>query len=86
MAYFSGVKFISGNSKKTGKPFDGAVVYFLDSDSVDVIGALAGEQYIDRVVFDKALAGRKVETLLNASCSFVYDKGGFLKSFSIDSK
>ena len=76
-----GFEHIKGDSRKTGNPYDGFLVYLEGEPRADskCIGNITDNTYIDATLFKSALDGRKAdESLIGSKITLLYNKSGFL--------
>ena len=82
MASIEGLRVMQGTSRKTGKQYDGVILY-LSHPEQGVIGVSTEDVFVQRDMFDSAASGYTLEELVGCDCSISYDRRGFVQDFQI---
>lgn len=73
-----GIREMRGVSRKTGKEYDGVILYLSHSEN-GVIGVSCEDVYIRRDLFDRATEGQELCDLIGFDCEVFYDRRGFVR-------
>ena len=76
MASIEGLRVMQGTSRKTGKQYDGVILY-LSHPEQGVVGVSTEDVFVQRDMFDT------LEELVGCDCSISYDRRGFVQDFQI---
>lgn len=67
MAQIVGYRHVSGTSKRTGKQFDAYVVSWIEKETESgAFGYRAGDEFVNRELFEKATEGMAAVSLLRS--------------------
>lgn len=83
-----GLKVQEGVSKKSGKEYKAVIVHYTEEHPPKSggLGIVCDNEFVMRDVFDRALEGRTMESVISCECTFYYSKGGFLNEMVIEDK
>lgn len=83
MAQIEGIRAMKGVSRKSGKEYNGVILY-LSHPEDGVVGVSCEDVYIQRDLFDRVTQGQELAALVGADCKVYFDRRGFVQELEVD--